>query len=264
MQPTIQSERYLLIGHPVGHLRVADQFNAGLEDRGANGRMTVRDIAPEDLAGFTDAARGMIGLRGFLVSRPHKQTILPFLDRLTRDAEAAGLANIVRRETDGSLTGHQLDGPGFLAGMHANGFEPSGKRIFIQGAGGVAAAIGYALAEAGAREILIANRTPERAKALAHRLGRIFAESCSFRIVAGPPKEVDAAINATSLGTAADDRLPFDPASLGPDVHIADVVNLAGATALENAARRAGQTFQPGRDAVLPQYALMHAFFGAS
>lgn len=254
---------YLVLGHPVAHLRIPAVFAASLEAHGLPGTVAALDIAPDGLAAAVAGLRQIGNLRGFVVSRPHKEAIVTLLDGVAPEAEAARAVNIVRRGADGTLVGGQLDGQGFLAGMRGNGFDPAGKTLFIQGAGGAAASIGHALARAGAHRIVIANRTAERAARLAERLSQALPGPCRFETAGTMPADIDAAINATNLGTEDSDPLPFDPAALGEAVFVADLVNREAATALERAARARGLRFQPGRDAVAPQFALMHAFFAA-
>src|SRR5690606_16977324 len=97
---------------------------------------------------------------------PHKQAVLPFLDRIEPAAQAMRAVNTIIVQPDGSLTGDNTDAPGFVADLRAHGVEPAGRRVLVLGAGGSARAIVYGLAEAGAAQITVANRSAERAAAL--------------------------------------------------------------------------------------------------
>jgi shikimate dehydrogenase len=105
------------------------------------------------------------GFRGANVTVPHKQAVLPYLDRTTADAQAIGAVNTIQVEGE-VLLGDNTDGAGFLADLRAGGFEPAGQRALVLGAGGGARAVVYALAQARCA-VTIQNRTEQRAAQLA-------------------------------------------------------------------------------------------------
>ncbi len=89
-------------------------------------------------------------------------------------AKATGTANTIRIEADGSLTGDMFDGLGLVEGCRANGIEPTGKAVLMVGAGGAGRAIAFALADAGVKELTIANRTAAKAEAVATAVAEAF------------------------------------------------------------------------------------------
>jgi shikimate dehydrogenase len=106
-----------------------------------------------------------LGFSGLHVTVPHKVAVVPLVDELTPAARLAGAVNCVKREGR-KLVGDNTDGKGFLAGLREV-LDPVGVEAVVIGAGGAARAIVAELALAGARRITIANRSPERAAAIA-------------------------------------------------------------------------------------------------
>jgi shikimate dehydrogenase len=204
-----------------------------------------------------------LGLDGMSVTMPHKAAVMPALDRLSETASRLGAVNtIVRRGRE--LRGESTDGSGFLDALRADeGFDPAGKRCVVLGAGGAARAVVLALAEAGASEVVVVGRTPERvatAASLAGRAGR-----------AGQPadaKDADLVVNGTPVGMAGIVRidgsrvegrdLPIEPELLGPGQWVVDLVYHPLITPLVAAARDRGAKAVNGLGMLIHQAA--HAF----
>src|SRR5690606_25621841 len=138
--------------------------------------------------------------------------------RLDPLAAALGVANLVRREADGAFCGYQFDGRGFLRGLAAQGHVVAGRQVLLLGAGGAAVAIAHALAEAGAAQIAITNRTPQKAHGLADLVNGLIGKTICLAAPERPAELAKTAIvvNATSLGLRPDDALPIDPDCLTP------------------------------------------------
>jgi len=164
-----------------------------------------------------------LGLRGTNVTVPHKQAVMPHLDRLTPAAQAIGAVNTIVVQPDGSLLGDNTDAPGFVADLRDHGVEAQGKRVLVLGAGGSARAVVYGLATAGATSITIANRTLDRATELAATL-QMSVGDCPLRACSLPDdlasiaEQSDLVVNCTSLGMTPNieglpwqDDLPFQP-----------------------------------------------------
>jgi shikimate dehydrogenase len=252
---------YGLIGHPVGHVRSPGIFNAYLEANGLPGRLVVFDCKPNSLQIALDAFRQIQNLKGLFVTMPHKKAITPLLDGLTDLAAIAGAVNVVRRTSDGRLIGGQLDGPGFVAAMIAGGSDPSGKKAFIAGAGGVSAGICCALAKSKVRSIVISNRNLERSRELCNRLQRAFPAT-EFAVVDTPPDDrIDIVINATSVGINSDDPLPVSLDGIRQGIFVGDVVNVPKGTRFTERARDLNCKVQNGDAMFPPQIPLALDFF---
>lgn len=250
-----------ILADPIAQVRSPIVFTAHLRSIGFDGVMVPMHV---DAAGLADAVAGlrrMHNLRGFLLSVPHKQTIIPLLDDLTEAARLVGAVNIVRRDPDGKLTGTQGDGEGFVAGLLAAGHQVAGRRIFVAGAGGAARGVCFALAMHGAAAITIYNRTREKAEALAADI-RAARPGCDARAGGDDPSGHDIAVNCTSLGMKPDDALPFDVARVVPPMIAAEVIMQPAETEFLRRAAAQGCVTQPGAPMLGEQVRLMAAFFG--
>src|SRR4029077_11166308 len=97
----------------------------------------------------------MRNLGGFTVTIPHKTAVLPLLGRTTKRAQASGSVNLVKRDTDGALSGDIVDGVGFVRGLEAYGHKVRGASAWLVGLGGAGGAIAAALCEAGVGRLLV-------------------------------------------------------------------------------------------------------------
>ncbi len=154
-----------IIGYPIGHSISPAFQQAALDHLQINAAYRAWEVAPDGVAEFVQGLR-QPGVMGINVTVPHKEAVIPHLDEVDEWAAEAGAVNtIVNR--DGRLTGHNTDGYGFLQGLKDGaGFEPAGHRALVLGAGGAARGVVLALLREGVGQLLVANRTLERAEAL--------------------------------------------------------------------------------------------------
>ena len=121
------------------------------------------------------ALRGLplLGFRGCNVTMPHKLAVMPLLHHIDPLARRIGAVNTVVVQEDGTLHGLNTDGAGFVQSVYdaSPDWRPNAGPVLVLGAGGAARSVIVALAEAGARDIRVANRTPDRASELAAELG---------------------------------------------------------------------------------------------
>lgn len=158
-----------VIGAPVSHSRSPQMHNAAL----AKARLDYiyvpfhvdADAVAEAMHGFK--ALNVVGIN---VTLPHKQAVIPFLTSISREAELIGAVNTLSF-VEGEIHGDNTDAPGFLRALEETGASvPVRKDVVVLGAGGSARAIVVALALAGVRSVVIANRTVSKAIALAEEL----------------------------------------------------------------------------------------------
>lgn len=243
-----------VIGAPVRHSRSPRLANAAFAAAGVDWAMVALEVAPGDGGAAVDAAR-TLGLGGLMVTMPHKVDVMDRLDRLTPAARALGAVNSIAWDGD-ELVGDNTDGAGLVASLrHDHGLALAGTRCVVLGAGGAARSVVWALADAGAADVAVLNRTPERAEvaaALAGPVGRV-----------ATPADVtgaDLVINATSvgMGAAVDDptALPLDPAALHAGQVVVDLVYQPLETALLAAATAAGARPVDGLGMLVHQAAL--------
>lgn len=184
-----------LFGDPVDHSRSPDIHAAfaraaGIELRYELIRTTVHGLA-DRFAAFVAA-----GGEGANFTVPVKAAAPGLAARLTPAAQAAGAVNTVYRR-DGAWIGDNTDGPGLVADLQRLGLDPAHARVLILGAGGAATGIIEPLLAAGAADIAVSNRTPERADALVERFDDGRLSRIDDISVAG---RRDLVIQATSLG----------------------------------------------------------------
>jgi shikimate dehydrogenase len=211
-----------VIGDPIRHSRSPQILNAAFDALGLDWVYVALPVAS---GRASDALEGMrtFGVAGLSVTMPHKTAVADHLE-VDPDGELSDTARQLRAVNcvvadDGHLIGHNTDGAGFLASARADaGFDPARRRVAVLGAGGAARALVLALAQAGADEVVVINRTPDRAAdaaALAGAAGRVGEP--------GDLSSVDLVVNATSVGM--DGRsLPVDPAGLHAGQLVADIV----------------------------------------
>ncbi|MBV7332127.1 shikimate dehydrogenase [Chloroflexi bacterium TSY] len=208
-----------LIGYPVSHSISPPMHNAAFSDLGLDWCYIPLPVPIEPRERIAEAVRGVraLGLAGCNVTVPHKQAVMPHLDKLTQAAEAIGAVNTIRVEDDGSLLGDNTDAPGFVRDIESHGVELRGKWTLVLGAGGSSRAIVYGLANAGCVEIAIANRTVSKAHQLATEM-QVYFDGCSISghamsgDLAALAQKTDLIVNCTSLGMTPNvDAMAWDP-----------------------------------------------------
>jgi shikimate dehydrogenase len=169
------------------------------------------DIAPENFR--REALRLFTGgVRGLNVTLPHKQAAAELVNELTPRAERAQAVNTIAFFEDTSLLGDNTDGLGLTADLERNlEIDLAGKRVLILGAGGAVRGVLGPLLERELAEVIIANRTPARARKLAAEFADMGQVSgCGFADLTGPP--YDLVINATSASLQGE--MPVMPVGL--------------------------------------------------
>jgi shikimate dehydrogenase len=204
-------DQYGLVGHPVAHSW--SPFIHGMFAKATAQNLVYRlfDIVPDEFR--REALRLFAtGVRGLNVTLPHKQAAAELVNELTPRAERAQAVNTIAFFEDTSLLGDNTDGLGLTADLERNlGLNLANKRLLILGAGGAVRGVLGPLLERELSEVIIANRTPDRARKLAAEfadMGQI--SGCGFADIEGPP--YDLIINATSASLRGE--MPDMPAGL--------------------------------------------------
>lgn len=252
-----------ILADPVAQVVATHVLNQRFAQDGLDLASVPLHVTADSLPTVVDAVRRMENVVGFGVTIPHKIAILPLLDALTERARHIGSVNAVRRNADGSLLGDNLDGQGFVDGMTAAGIVLRGRRVLQFGAGGAGRAVAFAVATAGAKEIVIHNRSHDKAAALAaevaaahpHCMVRASAELAADLAVA------EVIINTTSVGLRPDDAPLFDYGWLQARQVVADIIMVPETTALLAAAQARGCTLGYGKNMLASQYALVRELY---
>jgi shikimate dehydrogenase len=206
------------------------------------------------------AAMRVLGLAGLSVTMPHKAAVVGGLDRLGPTAARLGVVNTISwaASPDGpELVGDSTDGAGFLDALRGDaGFDPSGRRCLILGAGGAARAVCLALAEAGAARVQVVARRRDAADQCADLAGSAGA-AVGPEDLAGAVNDSDLIVNASPVGMSPGDGLPFDleVALLRPDHFVADLIYAPATTPLMAAGRARGARTANGLGPLIHQAA---------
>jgi shikimate dehydrogenase len=257
---TGRTKVFLLLADPVAHVVGTAIMNAHFAAVGIDFSASPAHVAAADLPTMLAAARIMRNVVGLGITIPHKIAILPLLDEVGARGRAVGAVNFVRREPDGRLVGDNIDGVGFVAGLARRGIDVAGRRVLQAGAGGVGRAIAFALAEAGAAELVIVNRDAGKGAALATAVSAAFPACRARAEAAGDAGAADIVVNATALGMKPGDPLPLDLAGIRPQAVVAEVVMTPAETPVLAEAARHGCRTVPGRAMLDEQMVLLQAF----
>lgn len=242
-----------VIGHPIRHSISPVIHNAAFRALDLDWLFAAFEVAPGRAAAAAEGARDL-GLAGLSVTMPHKADVVRAMDRLTPTAETLGAVNTVVRRGSRQLVGDNTDGAGFLDALRTDeGFDPAGRRCLVVGAGGAARAVVVALADAGALEVIVANRTPTRAEEAA-----VLAPGVARPGSTEEADSVELIVNATPQGMAGDLSLPVPASTLGPGQLVVDLVYHPALTPLVEAARQKGAAAANGLGMLIHQAA--HAF----
>ena len=242
-----------LLGWPVAHSRSPVIHNHWLAHYGIAGRYTLFAVPPEKLAA---AVRGMaaLGLRGCNVTTPHKQAIVPQLDRVDDLARSIGAVNTVVVEKDGTLTGFNNDGNGFIQSVRDADprWRPDTGPILVLGAGGAARAVVASLAAQGAKEIRIANRTQDKAQEIADAVGPV-AKVLPWEQREQALDDIALLANATSLGMTGKPPLEISLDRLPTTALVGDLIYTPPETPFLEQARLRGNLTVNGLGLLLNQ-----------
>ncbi len=206
-----EKAKYAVFGNPIKHSKSPQIHSAFARQCGQN--MQYRAVRVE-LDGFATAARRFFdnGGRGLNVTVPFKREAFHFADRLTPRAQRAGAVNTLTCCEDHLIEGDNTDGIGLVRDMVANlGWAIQGLRVLILGAGGAVRGVLEPLLRERPRELLVVNRTPERAAELVMEFSDIGPlEGGGYDLIG--QRQFDVIVNATSAGLAGE--MPELPATV--------------------------------------------------
>ncbi|HEY7807885.1 MAG TPA: shikimate dehydrogenase [Croceibacterium sp.] len=261
-----------VIGDPIAQSKSPAIHNYWLRKLGLEAEYRACHVAAEGLAGYLAGRRDDPEWRGCNVTMPHKQAIVPLLDRLEIGAEMVGAVNTVTRRRNGALIGCNTDGAGFLEPLRS---ELAQTHLFrmarVLGTGGAARAIVAALAEQGF-VIVLAGRDRAKARALLMDIDperehhavdfAHFAELSDFPF---DDREgcLDLIVNASPLGMAGQPPLKFDFGHAPPNSVVYDIVTHPVETEFLKTALAAGFRTIDGLAMLIGQAAVaFEKFFG--
>lgn len=249
-----------VMADPVAHSLSPPMHNRAFALRALDMVYVPLHVKAEALGAAVEAIRALHFV-GVNVTIPHKVNIVAHLDTLSDHARLVGAVNTVVNR-DGVLEGHNTDGAGFVRSLRKEaGFEPQGRRLLIVGAGGAAQAIAVQLALEEASELIVANRTFDKAAQLAALVEQAGGRARAINLADLTPElvaECDALVHTTSWGMAPNSEVPpIMPAEMmHPNLLVCDIVYTPRETSLLRAARERGCAVLPGLGMLVEQAAL--------
>tara|TARA_Y100000590_G_scaffold58303_1_gene61614 strand:- start:554 stop:1351 length:798 start_codon:yes stop_codon:yes gene_type:complete len=209
-------KKYIVIGNPIEHSLSPKLHNFWLKKNGINAIYEKRKIQEFDIKSIiSDLKIGKIN--GVNVTVPFKNAVIPFMDQLSPEAIESQSVNTICVENE-KIIGHNTDIAGFELGLRHTKYDFKNKKVFILGAGGVVPSIILGLKKIGVADILLSNRTKEKA----NELKKIFPH---LKIVDwGKTPEFEVIINATSIGLKKDDLINLDYKNIGSKKFFYDII----------------------------------------
>jgi shikimate dehydrogenase len=231
------ADQYGVFGHPVGHS--LSPFIHAMFARETGQDMSYRpyDVRPEE---FATRVRVFFaeGGRGLNITLPHKIAAVEVADELTTRAAHAAAVNTLALQAQG-IVGDNTDGVGLVRDLCDNlGVVIARRRLLILGAGGATRGVLAPLLNLGPAIVVIANRTAERAEALAAAFADLgITQGVGFDYIGNTP--YDLVINATSASLSGEIP-PIPPGAIGPRTVCYDLAYGRSSTAFVQWAQRAG------------------------
>ena len=249
------TKRVVLIGHPVAHSLSGAMQQAAFDSLGVDAVYESWDRPPIELADAIAELRGDAFL-GANVTIPHKERVVPLVDRITEEAHATGAVNTITREGK-RLVGHNTDVPGFKIALdQLVGKQKMPRHAVLLGAGGGARAVVHGLITEGFQRIIVFNRHLHRAEGLVKFFGRsaahmdLRAMPWHESIIEAELAKTKVLINATSIGLTSDES-PIPGEILHADLLVLDLIYAQ--TRLLRDAKAAGASVSDGELMLLNQ-----------
>ena len=264
-----------VMGWPIAHSRSPSIHNHWIQQHGLNGAYV---LLPVDPANLQAALKGLsaLGFAGCNLTIPHKVMALSLVDRIDATARRMGAINTIVVEADGSLSGYNNDGYGYIQSLRDAypQWRADAGPVLVMGAGGAARAVIVSLAEQGAKDIRICNRTASSAHALATEFTTEFAhasDAVKGAMVTAVPwekrhdavAEVMLLVNTTSQGMGSNPALDLSLDQLPLQALVSDIVYIPQETPLLKDAKARGNPTAGGLGMLLHQARpAFNAWFG--
>ncbi len=208
--------KYLVIGNPIDHTLSPKLHNYWIKKQKIDAEYDKKKISQNDIESIIFEIKNE-KLNGLNVTIPFKKTVIPFLDKLTPEADKSKSVNTIYLQ-NGKVVGHNTDISGFELGIKYCKYDIKNKVVLILGAGGVVSSIIIALKKLQVSKIIVSNRT----KSKAEDLKKIFNE---IEIVEwGVTPNFDMVVNATSIGLNNEDGIKLNYTEIGHGKFFYDVI----------------------------------------
>ena len=250
---------YGVIGNPVKHSLSPLLQNRMLAEFHINAGYLAFEVAPEDISGVISGMKSL-GISGLNVTVPHKEKIVQYADEKSAEVGLLGVANTLKNE-NGVISAFVTDPAGFLESLADRKKMFENAQVLLLGSGGSARSVAYSLGQLGIRQLVIANRTPDRAQQVAQAAVEVFHVPDAVAIPYSTQhvnKAISASqviINATSLGLYP--RISESPVADFSCFHsgqlVYDLIYNPPKTRLLEEAERRGAQIQNGLDMLIFQ-----------
>lgn len=211
-----------VIGYPIAHSKSPIIHQHWLDEYNIEGSYKAIEIKPEELK---EKIQRLVdnGFDGFNITIPHKENIFKLCDELDDAAQKVGAVNTVVIK-DKKLIGMNTDAFGFTQNIKSkNSFDFKGRRALVLGAGGASRAVLYALVNEGVEQILLSNRTRDKAEKL-KELYPDKIEIIDWKEKESCLKSIDLLVNTTSLGMVGQPSLEINLENLNKSALVTDIV----------------------------------------
>lgn len=209
-----------IFGYPIEHTLSPAMHNAAFEHLSLDYCYVPFSVRPEFLGNAVMAIRAL-NLSGINVTVPHKEKVIPFLDKVDKEASFIGAVNTILN-SDGVLLGYNTDGRGFMEALSEAEISTENKTILILGAGGASKSISYYLSEKAAK-LLIFDIDKNKAVRLVKELGNI-RSNVEYTDNRTDLNGIEILINATPLGLKDTDPAPVPASLLSQDIVVCDLI----------------------------------------
>lgn len=242
-----------VMGWPISHSKSPILHGYWLDHYHVDGAYIPMAVSPDSLGQAVDGLRAL-GFKGSNVTVPHKQAIMSYCDIIADDARMIGAVNTLVLDADGHITGSNTDHAGFIDNLRLSdpSWDPKSGTAVVLGAGGAARAVLYGLIRAGAPKIRVANRTLDRARALAEDFAP-HVEVVAFSDTAEALADCALLVNTTSLGMTGQPPLDLRLDALPKSALVTDIVYAPLVTPLLAEAMKRGNRTVDGLGMLLHQ-----------
>ena len=232
-------KKYLVIGSPINHSLSPKLQNYWMKMNNISGIYEKKEINKDGLKEIVELIKKK-EINGVNVTVPFKNKIIPFLDKLSHEAETTQSVNTLYIK-DGDVVGHNTDIEGFEFAIKFKKIDVSNKNVLILGAGGVVPSLIEALNKMKTPNIMVSNRT----KTKAENLKRLFK---NINIVDwGDIPNFDLVINATSVGLKKDEKINLDLSNVGKNKFFYDIIYNPSETSFLKMAKKSGNDTENGK-----------------
>jgi len=209
-----------IFGYPIEHTLSPLMHNSAFSELALNMCYIPFKVSPADLPDAVKSIR-FLNMAGVNITVPHKENVIPLLDRVDEEAAFIGAVNTITNH-EGILTGYNTDGRGFMSSLDEASVSVENMKVVMIGTGGAARAVSYYLSEKASKLSMFdidRNKADNLVSDLSKIRNNVFVLDSTDEI-----DKPDVLINATPLGLHADDPLPVNADILSSEMVVCDLV----------------------------------------